>query len=1019
MPRSNRIAPLFLLFACAATGDHARAQAPIADVADAPQPAGPAADWDRAEVLHHQDYEALPPGANPPAWAFGGYYDGARTEPPVVRRTRDGGHVLNSDCRGAWWLPLRTAPTSGRLLIAFDMHVVGDAPGYVRLALQSAGQPVDHGYPVPVEHGPCLVATWPGGEVASLDNRGRTTALGTLERNRWHRFLLVADLDAKTFTLQIDGAQRRDTLRFRDHRWFTAADRLFFYTKCAVLLDNATVRHQGGDGRAGAADALGERPPPAIPARRLGAVPVLDGKLEDAAWRDAFHTERFFALSGEPAADPRTEVWLGYRDDAIYLATRVWPRDIAGVRRGADDPDAKAGWKAIEIFIDPSLATQDGKYLHLGYDAAGRRIQEQGMGDPWRSSWTVVTHIGADCWSAEARIPFADLTSACPPMETWGINVCRGERAGPDNAALSPTFGGFHVPQRFARLTGLRRTITSPLRCVLVAPEPFFTGSATVTAVVSGPGSADTRLRIEMSGAGPDGADLEEVRTFRRAAGAEQRIGFDVDVVRPGPYAFHARVRPDDDTEDAGFPLAISPTILPRAIARGTLEARTDLDYYTHEPEARVRGRVLGRVLPPGSRVVAVVHAGTDAGEGTTGPLLEVTGAAETDPFMIRLPLAKLPLGASRLQLKVLSDRDGPLATAELPLVRRVPRHNAVKIRWDNILVVDDEPFFPLFIWSKRDVIQAHDLGCNAILMPYSKLITPQVAALAHDRGIRIIARPSHVYRAQSDAPGVIRHLRDEPALLAWFMEDEPHFDNEKQPEAIMAMRRMLADMDPYHPTFLNMMVRWQDMQFYAFRSDIFGTDPYASSRYYREWHVGRATRMCAAATRGRQPIWQTLQAFHNRLNHVNPTPAEFRHSVHAAIVHGATGVGLWGTSTRNGGADEDIRGLLSDPDLWQEARRVLRSVRRLIPVLVSEEPVRQPAVGDNDAIALMTRRWQGALYVWAVNMGTGPQRLTLEVGEAEGRLTNQVRPGGSWPLHEGRCDLAFEPLQPMVLRLD
>jgi hypothetical protein len=52
-------------------------------------------------------------------------------------------------------------------------------------------------------------------------------------------------------------------------------------------------------------------------------------------------------------------------------------------------------------------------------------------------------------------VPFASLGTSPTAEGEWGVNVCRTRRgvAEPDEyTATSPTFGGYHIPARFARL---------------------------------------------------------------------------------------------------------------------------------------------------------------------------------------------------------------------------------------------------------------------------------------------------------------------------------------------------------------------------------------------------------------------------------------------------------------------------------------------------------------------------------------------------------------------------------------
>ena len=108
------------------------------------------------------------------------------------------------------------------------------------------------------------------------------------------------------------------------------------------------------------------------------------------------------------------------------------------------------------------------------------------------------------------------------------------------------------------------------------------------------------------------------------------------------------------------------------------------------------------------------------------------------------------------------------------------------------------------------------------------------------------------------------------------------------------------------------------------------------------------------------------VQAFYFKYNRLHPTPTEVRHSFYSAIVHGATGISLWGIGDNPGVNNEDIRGTLSIHVLWQAVGRYFRELRGIIPVIVSEEPVTSKARSANDKVVLMQRRYEDHDYLFA-----------------------------------------------------
>ncbi|MDH3533456.1 MAG: carbohydrate binding family 9 domain-containing protein [Gammaproteobacteria bacterium] len=166
---------------------------------------------------------------------------------------------------------------------------------------------------------------------------------------------------------------------------------------------------------------------------RVDAAPLIDGKLDDAAWAQAevltdFHQTR--PRSGAEPSDP-TEVYLVYDDDALYIGARMYdsePQRIAaptvrhGQGLGRDD--------RIVIILDP-FHTGRGAYR---FETNANGIRHDALYDSvssFESEWTVIWESAADYfdggWEAEMAIPFKTL-SFDPGKDTWGFNFGRGIR---------------------------------------------------------------------------------------------------------------------------------------------------------------------------------------------------------------------------------------------------------------------------------------------------------------------------------------------------------------------------------------------------------------------------------------------------------------------------------------------------------------------------------------------------------------------------------------------------------------
>ena len=1013
--------------------------APAAALARLPE------DWQGAEMLLRENFEAMPDGSYPHGWRFtlaNPYNQAPDHQVATVRRTRGGGHLMHfkRSIHTRW----RAGLTGGRLRLQFDfrrVHAEGEAE--MSVGITDRRPSVDAGLGSPVEHGPYVIVTWPAGAGAlaaaasTLRFDNTRNQIGKITAAGWHRMVIVADLDRNHYRVSIDGELRGQDVPFFDARWFQDAEQLWFDGR-EILVDNIHLVHQVGEDPGVQLKRPLQPPRRLIHARRLAAHPRLDGKLDDLAWENAFHTDQFFRPDGKPASESRTECWIGFREDYLYLATQV---DVGPEHRQALHREGgELLPESLEVFLDPSFTQQP--HLHLKFDAAGNReqiIDRPGwMGGkdvfrpPFPGRWSLATHIEGDRLFAEIRVPWSEVAAHFDRgnglgagTQWWGVNIVRGTALG-QYASLAPVFDDPRNPHRFAKLAGLDSQITAAVECRVAVRQTLFTGANNVRVNVARGATVESRdLAVELVARAADGTVVRKQHPFTRAnPGQRQAIDVPMKISRSGPWSLQASIWPAGQVAVKGLrPLGSSDEVFCRAVHRGTLEARTDHNYYTNEPLARIRGKVWGLDVPAGSRVTLRVR---DAQGNVLHDQQQRVDSPEftLDPF----PVRALPLGKMTVELRVDSRRAGQIAATTLPLIRRLAKQNEVKIRWDNMLIVDGEPFFPIYVY-RTNVLLAGRLGANALLGQSGFLYDDRPGRvrklnLAKETRIKLISSEfgtDFLREAPADPRAMRRPILDEGSMLAFYVHDEPQATEAAVPTPLplhVERAALIREMDPYHPTYFCLMPSWKDTCAYAPIVDAIGHDPYASYLAYHERWVSWSTRMLVAVTEGKQPIWQVLQPFFFKASHEHPSPSDLRHSIWSAVIHGANGIGFWGASG-GGHAVEDIRGLNSNRVNWLAAQETVHAVRRLAPVILSEAAVGAGAICDSDYVAVMNKRHDGQLYVFVLNMRSGPEQVTLTLPVNRGKLVNQLDGGGAWSVTDGRCALSLQACQPLVLRYE
>ncbi len=188
-------------------------------------------------------------------------------------------------------------------------------------------------------------------------------------------------------------------------------------------------------------NASADSPPrdrPVMQAYELITAPVIDGSvLDDPAWRGVVPATGFWQVRPDEglAATQRTEVFIGFLHDALYIGMVAYDDDPGGIivtdsRRdsGLDQTDS------FRVIIDGLLDKQNGYVFGtnptgLEYDA---QVVKEGVGGGfnlnWDASWTVRAQITDIGWSAEMRIPFKSLRYGKEAKQVWGINFQRNIR---------------------------------------------------------------------------------------------------------------------------------------------------------------------------------------------------------------------------------------------------------------------------------------------------------------------------------------------------------------------------------------------------------------------------------------------------------------------------------------------------------------------------------------------------------------------------------------------------------------
>ena len=188
---------------------------------------------------------------------------------------------------------------------------------------------------------------------------------------------------------------------------------------------------------------------------RINSAPVVDGKLDEALWKNIKPLRIHFAKDNGDIFKVGADLYLARHKGDLYLGIRCEEPLVDKILDSGRRADSKV-WN--ENCIDLFFATPEKQVYQLVFNSLGtiRSFKKEGkVNTPWDAKAVVKTFRGKDFWSAELKLPLSSMTKSKDFLgDIWGMNFCRARRTvAPDQySCWSPTFGDFHRPERFGRI---------------------------------------------------------------------------------------------------------------------------------------------------------------------------------------------------------------------------------------------------------------------------------------------------------------------------------------------------------------------------------------------------------------------------------------------------------------------------------------------------------------------------------------------------------------------------------------
>ena len=254
-----------------------------------------------------------------------------------------------------------------------------------------------------------------------------------------------------------------------------------------------------------------------------------------------------------------------------------------------------------------------------------------------------------------------------------------------------------------------------------------------------------------------------------------------------------------------------------------------------------------------------------------------------------------------------------------------------------------------------------------------------------------------------------IETFRDHPALLAWYIADEPTGDR-VSPDSLEVIYKLVKETDPWHPVTIVFMVPFKNAKKYINAMDIAMADPYPVPDMPVSM-VGNAAVSMKRDFSTRKPLWMVPQVFGGgELWGREPTANEVRSMTWQSVVRGATGIQYFIRQGPNA--------FPKSIATWNECSRIAHEIASLTPWLLSDEET-IPVSSGSENILVSSKLYRGQLIIMAVNKVNAPQRVDIRINSAFSGRAFLPFENRSVQVYSGSLSDYIQPFGSLVYRIN
>jgi hypothetical protein len=254
-----------------------------------------------------------------------------------------------------------------------------------------------------------------------------------------------------------------------------------------------------------------------------------------------------------------------------------------------------------------------------------------------------------------------------------------------------------------------------------------------------------------------------------------------------------------------------------------------------------------------------------------------------------------------------------------------------------------------------------------------------------------------------------IKAFMDHPALLAWYISDEPN-GNKIPPLQLEEIYRTIKKIDPWHPVSVVFTAPFLPSKKYSDALDIVMADPYPVPTG-SVLQVGDITSQLRSEFEGKKPVWIVPQAFGGgEWWGREPTIQEIRSMTYQAIVNGARGIQYF---VRHG-----LNSFPKSTSAWNECGRMAIEIAEITPWLTSDERT-FPVRSSSGNVLISSSLHKGQLLVIAVNKLNSPRKIDINISGSTTGPARVLFENRSVPVYSGTFSDYLAALGSQVYLID